>query len=163
EAFTVDISNADRDGTALTITDASGEGDIVDDELAPTVAISDGAPDPAVEGTDGTITFTVTLSGQTDKEATVDFTAVNGTALAGATGTGRAVAGTGSRLAPRPLPFAPAETTTTVTAPVLQPAALPVPEAFTVGISNADRDGTALTITDDSGTGNIVDDEPAPT
>ena len=64
EAFTVDLSarRARRPGNEpLAITDADGIGNIVDDQAAPTVSISD----VSVNEGAGTITFTVTKSGAT--------------------------------------------------------------------------------------------------
>ncbi|MDH3980777.1 MAG: type I secretion C-terminal target domain-containing protein, partial [Gammaproteobacteria bacterium] len=159
EAFTVVISDADyaegtADEVALTITADTGAGNIIDDDQ-PTVSIGDGAPDPATEGTDGTITFTVTLSNAADQAVTVDYTTVNGTAVAGTDYT--ALAGT--------LTFAAGETSKAVTVTVLDDAVFEDPEAFTVVISDADyaegtADEVALTITADTGAGNIIDTDP---
>ncbi len=151
EAFTVDISNADAGGTGLTITDSSGTGNIIDDDQ-PTVAIADGSPSPQTEADAATITFEVTLSNAADQAVTVDYTTTNGTAIAGED----------YIAASDTLTFAAGETTRTITVTVLNDAIFEDPEAFTVDISNADAGGTSLTITDSSGTGNIVDDDHIP-
>jgi hypothetical protein len=107
-------SGHDTHGQALPFNQA-------DEELLhiiyPGVSISDGVPAPAVEGSDGSITFTVSLS-----SATVDYTTVNGTAVAGSDYT--ALAGT--------LTFAAGETSKTVTVTVLDDAVFEDPEAFQV-------------------------------
>ncbi len=70
-----DITNAEPGQVVAT-------GLIEDNELF-TVSIGDGTPSPVLEGTDGTITFEVTLSNAADQVVTVDYTTVNGTAIAG--------------------------------------------------------------------------------
>ena len=143
EAFTVELSDP---STGLTIADGVGEGDIIDTPDAPTVSISDGVPSPAVEGTHGTITFTVTLSNAADHPLTVSYATVNGTALAGSDYT--ATSGT--------LTFAAGETSTTVIVAVLNDAIFENPEAFTVELSDP---STGLTIDDGIGEGQIQDDD----
>lgn len=62
----------------------TGTGTIVDDEVAPNVAISDVA---VTEG--GIATFTVTLSGPSDQDVVLSFTTQDGSAKATAGGVGR--------------------------------------------------------------------------
>ena len=59
ESFNVELG-ATTGG--LMVNDGIGVGLITDDDTQVTVSISDGLPAPATEGTDATITFTVTLS-----------------------------------------------------------------------------------------------------
>jgi hypothetical protein len=137
----------------LTITTDTGTGNIVDDDQ-PTVAIADGAPNPQTEADAATITFDVTLSNAADQEVTVDFTTVNGTAVAGVD----YVIESGT------LTFGPGDTSETVTVTVLNDEIVEDPEAFTVVVSNAQYaagtgDEVNLTITTATGTGNIVDDD----
>src|SRR5690606_33080599 len=75
---------------------------------------------------------------------------------------GTAQAGTDYVFQDGQLTFAPGETSKTVTVTVLNDDIFEHPEAFTVQISNADRDGSPLGISDDTGTGNIVDDGRPP-
>ena len=161
EAFTVQINNANYaegspDEIALTITDNSGVGNIVDDDSL-TVHIDDGMPNPQTEGEGATITFDVHLTTSADAPVTVDFSTVDGSAVAGTD----YVAQSGT------LTFNPGETVKTVTVTVLNDAIVEDPEAFTVQINNANYaegtpDEVALTITDNSGVGNIVDDDHTP-
>jgi len=161
EAFSLQISDAMLDpggaATALDITDDTGAGNIADDDPVPTVSISDGAPDPATEGIDGTITFTVTLTNPAAFDVTVDFTTLDGTALAGSDY--GATSGT--------LTFLAGETSKDITVTILDDSVFEDSEAFSVQISNATLDpdgaGTVVGITDDTGAGNIANDEPVPT
>ncbi len=146
ESFTVELSNP----TVATIDDGSGLGNIDDTPDTPTVSISDGAPDPAVEGTDPSISFTVTLSNASDVPVTVDFTTQDGSAEAGSDYT--AQSGT--------LTFDPGVTEQTITVPVLNDSIFEDNEVFTVALTDAEAatdTPTTLTITDDSGLGNIVE------
>ena len=83
ETFDADLSGGQESGSALTlsITDDLGVGTIVDNDLAPVLAISD--PAPIVEG--GLSTVTVTLTGASSRGVTVDAgPVVGGTATPGA-------------------------------------------------------------------------------
>ena len=53
---------------ALTITDDSGTGNIADVPDQPTVAISDGTPNPATEGSDPSITASCRRSGTSSRK-----------------------------------------------------------------------------------------------
>ena len=146
ESFQVVISNADASGTALVISDATGVGGVVDTD-APVVSIGDGVPDPAVEGTDGSITFTVSLTNASAVPVTVAYQTVDGSAVAGSDYTGQS--GT--------LTFAAGQTSQTITVAVLDDQVFEDPESFQVVISNADASGTALVISDATGVGGVVD------
>ena len=123
--------------------------------LNPTVSIADGLPNPATEGTDPSISFTVSLSGPADENTLVTYSTVNGTAVAGSDFTG-ATGATVTILA--------GATTATITIPVLNDSVFETPEAFTVHLSAAELDvsNEPLAITDADGTGNIVDNDAAP-
>ncbi len=153
ESFTVNLTPVNAGDIDGANSDLSGTGTIADNEAAPTASISDGTPGSIVEGEGSTISFTVTLSGPTDQAVTVDYMTVDGTALAGSDFT--ATSGT--------LTFAPGETTKTIVVTILNDATIEDPETFTVQISNAQRAGDALTITDNSGSATIIDDEPVTT
>jgi hypothetical protein len=140
ETFVVNISSAD-----VAIADGQGVGTIVDDE--PRISINDA---PAVtEGNDGTktMTFTVTLSALYDQDVVVHYSTVNGSATAGSDYTGVSDA-TVTVLAGHP------DATFTVT--VLGDRLAEQNEGFTVNLSGA----TNSVITDGSGAGTILDDEP---
>ena len=93
-----------------------------------TVSISDGTPNPATEGTDPSISFTVTLSEAADEDTVVTYSTVNGSAVAGTDFTG-ATNATVTILA--------GATTATITIPVVDDAIFETPEAFTVVLSAA--------------------------
>ena len=122
------------------------------DTDAPVVSIGDGVPDPAVEGTDGSITFTVSLTNASAVPVTVAYQTVDGSAVAGSDYTGQS--GT--------LTFAAGQTSQTITVAVLDDQVFEDPESFQVVISNADASGTALVISDATGVGSIRDTD-APT
>jgi len=121
---------------------------------APTVAIADGLPNSQTEGA-GNITFTVSLTGPADEDTLVTYSTVNGSAVAGTDFTG-ATGATVTILA--------GATTATITIPVLNDAVFETPEAFTVVLASASltTSAVALTITDASVIGNIVDNDAAP-
>ena len=158
EAFTVHLSAAslDTSNEPLAITDADGTGNIIDDQAEPTVSISDGTPNPATEGTNPSISFTVSLSAIADEPTIVTYSTVNGSAVAGTDFTGA----TGLTVT-----IPAGATTAIITIPVLNDAIFETPEAFTVHLSAAslDTSNEPLAITDADGTGNIIDDQAAPT
>ena len=158
EAFSVVLSNAELADSSfgLAITDDTGIGNIVDDEPAPTVSIADGTPDPQTEGAGATITFTVSLSGPADEDTVVTYSTVDGSALAGSDFTG-VTNGT--------VTIPAGSTSANIVITVLNDAIFETPEAFSMVLSNAELADSSfgLAITDDTGIGNIVDDDPAPT
>ena len=157
EAFTVKLDSATynqggANQTALGISTDTGTGNIVDNDQ-PTVAIANGTPNPAAEG--GTITFAVSLTNPADHNVTVAYHLVNGTAVAGSDFSD-AGGGTVTILA--------GQTSANITVNVLNDNVFESPEAFTVKLDSAtyDQGGanqTALGISTDTGTGNIVDDD----
>jgi len=133
------------------ISDDTGTGTIVDDDgtttTGPTtfLAVNDLS---VTEGSSGTTpaTFTVTRSGNTTGASSVTYATANGTATAG---TDYTVA------APTVLSFAPGETSKAVTVAVTGDAVDEPDEAFLVKLSSP----TGATISDDTGTATIVDDD----
>jgi hypothetical protein len=119
----------------------------VSPSVSPSVSIGDGLPAPAVEGTDATITFTVTLSNASDVPVTVDYAAVDGSA----------VSGEDYALVPGQLTFAPGEVSQQITVALLNDAVYENPESFRMALSHAEASGTVLSIVAAEGTGNIVD------
>ncbi len=110
----------------------------------------------AVEGTDETIDFEVTLNARDDcKTVTVDWTTADGSAVAGEDYT--SANGT--------LTFAPGETSKTVSIAVLDDTVEDSDETFTLQLSNASTvtlTGVSLTLADTQATGTIFNDEVVP-
>ena len=147
EQFTINLSN----GVSTTIADAQGIGTIVDDDDAPTLSVSD------VTVNEGeTASFTVTLTGQTDREVSVNLGTADGSAIALAAGDGDYDETTGA------LTFAadPAATSRTLTFDVAtnDDAIDELDETFTVNLSEPAN----ATIADGEGVGTIVDNDDAP-
>ena len=145
ETFTVVLSGA----TSASISDGTGLGTIENDDDAPTLAIDDVSKDEGNSGTTSFI-FTVTKTGLTALPATVDFATADGTATA---------PGDYAALTTTMLTFAPGETEKTITVLVNGDTVLEPTETFFVNLSNA----SAATITDNQGTGTIVNDDGMPT
>ena len=118
---------------------ASGTATIADNDAAPSYTINDVTRN---EGA-GTATFTVTLSTASGLATSVDFTTVDGTALAGADYT--TTAGT--------LNFAAGVTTQFINVPILNDVTFENSETYTVVLSNPIN----ATILDDTGIGTILD------
>jgi hypothetical protein len=139
ETFVVNLSAP----TNATIADGTGAGTIVDDE--PRISISDRT---VTEGNTGvtSATFTVTLSAAYDVPVTVNYATANGTATAGSDY--QAASGT--------LTFAPGETSKMITTQVIGDRLAEPNETFLVNLSSP----TNAVITDGTGAGTIVDDEP---
>ena len=142
---------------ANTFTDTAGNDNdaahlIMAVNTAPTIAIADGTPNPATEG--GTITFAVSLTIAADhSNMTVAYHLVNGTAVGAATSAMPAAAR--HQLA--------GQTSANITVNVLNDNVFELPEAFTVQLDSATYDpggaNNALTITDNTAIGNIVDND----
>ena len=144
ETFVVDLSNA----TGATINDSQGIGTITNDDAAPTFAIDDVTQAEGNAGTT-TFTFTVTKTGATELNASVDAQTSNGTATAGTDY--MAVALT-------TLTFLPNESTQTVSVTINGDVVFETDETFVVNLTNA----TNATINDDQGQGTITNDDAAP-
>jgi hypothetical protein len=158
EAFRLRLDSAQlaTSGTPLTVTDNLGTGTIADNDVAPTVTVGNGAPNPATEASGARIAFTVALSAALGEDLLLTYSTVNGTAVAGSdfqgvsNGSARIVAGS---------------TSATIWINVYDDAVFEGPEAFTLQVASAKLagSGAALAITNNSGTGNIADNDPAPT
>ena len=127
-----------------------------DDDAAPTLAID--SPRMVTEGDDGetaTLSYMVTLTGDTTQEVTVDY------ADAGLVGGGTATSGADYEpIGGGTLTFAPGTTTQTVDVTVRGDAIdEPDEETVIVMLSNP----VNATIATDMGTGTITDDDPEPT
>ena len=123
-----------------TIADNQGTATILNDD---SFFIDDATADEDA----GTMTFTVTRSGQPTTTATVDFATADGTAIAGLD----YLAASGT------LVFVPGETEKTVTVTILDDALFEAAESFTVNLSNAIGDN----IKDGEGVGTIVGNDLA--
>ena len=155
------ITNATVDVAGAKFTDAAGNDNTPATQLtmavntAPTVAVADGTPNPTTEGTDATITFTVSLTDTADHDVTVAYHLVNGTAVAGSD---FADAGSGT------VTIAAGQTSANITVNVINDNVVESPEAFSVKLDAAtyDQGGanqTALSVTDTTGAGNITDND----
>ena len=123
------------------------DGEIEDDDPAPSVSVSDVR---VVEGANGTTNavFTITLSDASGTPETVTFTTANGTATAGSDYT--AVSGT--------VTFEENETSKAIIVPILGDGVIEPGETFTLTVANAlgsdlilgKRTGTATIVNDDS-------------
>ena len=140
EEFLVNLSNPSN----ATIADGEGQGIIVDNDLPPLVSIDDIS---VVEGDEGVgqVAFTVSLNQASGKTISVDYSSVDGTALAGVDY--EAVSGT--------LTFEPGEFSKTVTVAVLGDTLDEPDEAFSIQLANLIN----ASATDDIGTGTIIDDD----
>ena len=157
ETFQVKLTDpgkaADDPGATPTLTDDTATGTIRDDDDAPSFSVADGAGN---EG-DG-ITFVVTRAGATANAVTVDW--------ATATVEGQAVAADFTAVAATTLTFAATETSKTVTVQTTEDFLDEPNETFEVKLTDpgkaADDPGATPTLTDDTATGTIRDDDDAP-
>src|SRR5262249_53099087 len=129
------------------IADGQGIGTIVDDDAAPTIAISDAAVTEGNAGTTSAV-FTVSLSATSGQTITVDYATANDTAIAPGD-----YASTGGTLT-----FAPGVTTHTITVAVVGEAIFEANERFFVNLTNP----VNATIADAQGIGTITNDDAAP-
>ena len=149
ETFTVVLDNE----TNATISDDTGIGTILDNDGPPSFSINDQTVtegDP--EGTDATITFTVTKSGDSDAASTVDYTVVEGSATDPEDYNNSLDALSGT------LTFQPGEFSKTITLDVTDDLIAELTETFTVVLNNE----TNASISDDTGLGTILDNDPLP-
>jgi CSLREA domain-containing protein len=143
ETFTVDLSNPSN----ATINDAQGVGTITDDDPQPTVSIGDAS---ATEGNAGTTqaTFSVSLSGPSSSQVTVDWATSEGTATAPADYV------TDSGI----VTFSALDMAETIAVRINGDTTVESNETFTVTLS----DPNGATIGDGQGTGTITDDDAPP-
>ena len=141
EGFTLTLSNP---GLSASITDATGDGTIVDNDGGPAFSVNDVS---ITEG--GSLSFTVTKSGSTTQTHNVSYATTNGTASSGSDYTG--VSGT--------LIFAPADVTKTVTVTTSSDSTYENNETVALNLSNATN---SATISDSQGVGTINNDDSGP-
>ena len=139
EDFTVTLSNP---GGGATLGNTIATVTIVDDDNPGELAIDSAAQ---VDENAGTVTLTVTRTGGSDGEVSVDFATANGTATSGEDYTSNS--GT--------LTFADGETSKTVVITILDDDIDEPNEDFTVGLSNV----VGATLGNDSATVTIIDDD----
>ena len=148
ETFTVTLSNPAAGGTGSitpTLSPASAQGTIVDDDGAPRLSIADAS---AGEG-DPSILFEVSLDAVSTKDVSASWSTADVTAMAGSDYTA-VTAGT--------LTIARGATTATLTVTVAQDTADEPSETFTVTLSGPVNGELSA---DDSATGTIQDDDPS--
>ncbi|MBZ0093977.1 MAG: retention module-containing protein [Sulfuricella sp.] len=146
ETFSAQIVSATSTGSTINVDATAATGTIIDIDAPPAFSINDVT---VTEGTDPTITFTVTKAGATDVAATVDYAVNPNTATTPADYSG-VLTGT--------LSFAPGETSKTITLNVTDDSIYELQENFNVALSGA----TNATIADGAGVGTINDNDTAP-
>ena len=137
ETFTVTLSGA----SGASIATPTATGTILNDDGAPSLAISDTSASEAAANA----TFTVTLSASSAVPVTVNYSTANGTAVAGSdytTTTGM-------------LTFAPGTLVQTISVPLLNDTTLEPNETFTVTLSGA----SGALIASSTATATIVNDD----
>ena len=144
ETFSVSLSYPSNASTL----DANAVGTITDDDPVPSFSIDDVAVNEGNAGTT-TATFTVTMSNPSASTASVDWTTVDGSALAGSD-----YASAGATLT-----FLAGEVSHTIDVTVDGDTVDESDETFGVTLSKA----TGATIADGSGAGTITDDDKTPT
>ncbi|MEA9825471.1 putative Ig domain-containing protein [Xanthomonas campestris pv. raphani] len=140
ETFFVNISNVSGAG----VSDAQGQGTIVNDDALPSLSIDDVSVNEGNSGTT-TATFTVTLSAASGQTVSVNYASADGTATAGSDYVARS--GT--------LTFAPGTTAQGVAITVNGDTALEPNETFSVGLSGASNASIARA----TGAGTILNDD----
>ncbi|MEA9786279.1 putative Ig domain-containing protein [Xanthomonas campestris pv. raphani] len=140
ETFFVNISNVSGAG----VSDAQGQGTIVNDDALPALSIDDVSVNEGNSGTT-TATFTVSLSAASGQTVSVNYASADGTATAGSDYVARS--GT--------LTFAPGTTAQGVAITVNGDTAVEPNETFSVGLSGVSNASIARA----TGTGTIINDD----
>nr|WP_186829428.1 putative Ig domain-containing protein [Xanthomonas campestris] len=140
KTFFVNVSNVSGAG----VSDAQGQGTIVNDDALPSLSIDDVSVNEGNSGTT-TATFTVTLSAASGQTVSVNYASADGTATAGSDYVARS--GT--------LTFAPGTTAQGVAITVNGDTALEPNETFSVGLSGASNASIARA----TGAGTILNDD----
>lgn len=141
ETFFVNVSNV----SGATITDAQGQGTIVNDDAVPALSIDDVSVSEGNSGTT-TLTFTVSLSAPSAQTVTVNYATADGSATAGSDYVARS--GT--------LTFAPGTTAQGVAVTINGDTAVEADETFSLALSGASNasiaraTGTATILNDDA-------------
>ena len=141
ESLSMNISGAENAYLGVTSDTAT----IIDNEEKPSLSINDRTVDEDA----GTMTFTVTLSGEADADVTFTYATSDGTAIAGSDYT--AVGGTGTITA--------GTTSTTIVVPILDDDVYENTESFNMNLS---APSVNATIADGLGVGTITDNEEKP-
>lgn len=149
ETILAGLSGLDAAGRPVTISDAEGEGTIInDDQLS--LSISDVSAIETDSGT--TFTFTITADNPTDVAYTVDYATADGTATV--------VDGDYTAITATSIGFTgSANESKTVDVQVAGDVIAELDETFTVVLSNVQSGGRDLVVADDTGTGTIIDDD----
>jgi uncharacterized repeat protein (TIGR01451 family) len=145
ETFFVNLTNPSN----ATTTDNQGQGTITNDDVTPSISITDVTLNEGNAGTTA-FTFTVTLSPSSTQTVTVDYATADGTATA---------PGDYTAIATTQLSFAPGETSKQVTVQVNGDTDVEGNETFFVNLSTP----TNATIADNQGVGTITNDDAAAT
>ena len=141
ETFTVKLSSA----SGATIADDTGLATIFDDDVLPSIGISDATVTEMGSGA-STATFTITRSGVSVGTSSVRYATAPGTASAESDYVG---------VGPTTVTFAPGETSKAVSISAKADTVAEPAEAFSVKLSSP----VGATISDDTGTGTIFDDD----
>ncbi|MGE0256480.1 MAG: beta strand repeat-containing protein [Alphaproteobacteria bacterium] len=161
ETFDLQLTAAHLDpsgaNTPVTIADGTGVGTIIDDD-AYTVMVSDGVPNPQLEGVPAVITFDVTLvGGPLAVPVEVSYTTIDASAIAGTHY--QAISGV--------LTFAPGQTVRQVTVNVVDDSVHELDRSFRLNVFDAlaspgGIDEVELDVSVGTGWGNIAEDDPDP-
>jgi LEA14-like dessication related protein len=141
ETFTVNLTTPSN----ATLADGTGLGTITNDDVTPSISITDVTQNEGNSGTTN-FTFTVSLSPAGTQTVTVNYATADGTATA---------PGDYTAISSTQLTFAPGETSKQVTVLVNGDTVVEPDENFFVNLSGA----TNATITDNQGTGTITNDD----
>jgi CSLREA domain-containing protein len=149
ELFFVNVFNA----TNASVIESNGTGTIVNDDPKPTLSITSAVMHPEGNGPGTTdFTFTITKTGSTEVNATVQVDTADGTATAPSDYTA---------ITNQTVTFLPGETTKQVTVLVKADTRPEGDETFLVNLSNPVD--CAITAGQGQGTGTIQNDDPCPT
>ncbi|MBA2732119.1 MAG: lamin tail domain-containing protein [Acidobacteria bacterium] len=143
ETFFVNLTNP----VNATLTTAQGTGTIQNDDVTPSIIITDVTENEGNAGTTA-FTFTVSLSTASTQTVTVNYATADNTAIA---------PGDYTAIASTQLSFAPGETSKQVTVQVNGDTQVEANETFFVNLSGA----TNATIADNQGVGTITNDDAA--
>ena len=143
ETFSLTLSNPSN----AQLGDAVGEAAIVDDDAAPSLSVQDQSQSED-DASSSVMTFTVSLSGPSGQPVGVDYSAQNGSAVAG--GDFSVQAGS--------LVFQPGQTVKSVDVNIVDDTLDEDDETFALVLSQPDQ----ATLADGTGLGTIIDDDAAP-
>ena len=151
ETFVATISENEFNGRNISISTASDNGTILNDDSAE-ISITDVTANETHSGTTS-FDFTVSLDYASDAAVSVDYATADGTALVSDVDY--------NALSTTTLTFAAGETSKTVSVEVNGDTEVELDETFTLGLSNLIDNGRSITIADNTGLGTIVNDDSA--